>query len=60
MPFIGKLISKDNRAYTYLPESVQAFPEGVDFLTIMRKAGYNDTRKKSLTGGIATIYLGRK
>jgi demethylmenaquinone methyltransferase/2-methoxy-6-polyprenyl-1,4-benzoquinol methylase len=60
MPFIGKLISKDNRAYTYLPESVQAFPEGVDFLTIMRKAGYKDTRKKALTGGIATIYLGRK
>ncbi|MFZ6052658.1 bifunctional demethylmenaquinone methyltransferase/2-methoxy-6-polyprenyl-1,4-benzoquinol methylase UbiE [Halocola ammonii] len=60
MPFIGKLISKDNRAYTYLPESVEAFPEGVDFLTIMRKAGYKDTRKKALTGGIASIYLGRK
>lgn len=60
MPFFGKLISKDNRAYTYLPESVQAFPEGVEFLSFMRKTGYVAPRKKSLTGGIATIYLGRK
>lgn len=60
MPFVGKLISKDNRAYSYLPESVEAFPEGVEFLTIMRNAGYEDPRKKALTGGIATIYMGRK
>ena len=60
MPTIGKWVSKDPAAYTYLPESVQAFPEGESFLDEMRKAGYVDVKAKSLTGGIATIYTGRK
>lgn len=60
MPLIGRLVSKDHRAYTYLPESVQAFPSGNDFLEVMKKLGYRDTKCISLTGGIASIYLGRK
>ena len=60
MPTVGKWFSKDASAYTYLPESVQAFPEGEGFLEEMRKAGYVDIRARSLTGGIATIYTGRK
>jgi demethylmenaquinone methyltransferase/2-methoxy-6-polyprenyl-1,4-benzoquinol methylase len=60
MPLIGRLVSKDHRAYTYLPESVQAFPSGNDFLEVMNKLGYRDTKCISLTGGIASIYLGRK
>ena len=60
MPTVGKWVSKDPAAYTYLPESVQAFPEGESFLDEMRKAGYVDVKAKSLTGGIATIYTGRK
>ena len=60
MPTVGKWVSKDPAAYTYLPESVQAFPEGEAFLDEMRKAGYVDVKAKSLTGGIATIYTGRK
>lgn len=60
MPLIGKLVSKDSSAYTYLPESVQAFPEGQAFLDIMEDCGYTDVKRKSLTGGIASIYLGRK
>ena len=60
MPTVGKWVSKDPAAYTYLPESVQAFPEGESFLDEMRKAGYVDVKAKSLTGGIATIYIGRK
>ena len=60
MPTVGKWVSKDPSAYTYLPESVQAFPEGEGFLEEMRKAGYVDVRARSLTGGIATIYTGRK
>ncbi len=60
MPFVGKLVSKDSRAYTYLPESVQSFPSGNDFLSVMQKAGYRDCKCISLTGGIASIYLGRK
>lgn len=60
MPTIGKLVSKDSRAYTYLPESVNAFPEGDQFIEIMKKCGYVNLQRKSLTGGIATIYLGKK
>lgn len=60
MPTVGKWVSKDPAAYTYLPESVQAFPEGEAFLDEMSKAGYVDVKAKSLTGGIATIYTGRK
>lgn len=60
MPTVGKWVSKDPSAYTYLPESVQAFPEGEGFLEELRRAGYEDVQAKSLTGGIATIYTGRK
>lgn len=60
MPTVGKLISKDARAYTYLPESVNAFPDGEDFLNVMKKVGYTDTKCIPVSGGIATIYLGRK
>lgn len=60
MPVIGKLLSKDSRAYSYLPESVQAFPEGEDFLNIMRKCGYRDVKQYPVTGGIASIYIGNK
>lgn len=59
-PFIGKIFSRDNRAYTYLNESVTAFPDGEDFLNIMRKLGYNQCTRTSLTFGIATIYTGKK
>ncbi|MFY8138704.1 MAG: bifunctional demethylmenaquinone methyltransferase/2-methoxy-6-polyprenyl-1,4-benzoquinol methylase UbiE [Flavobacteriales bacterium] len=60
MPLIGKVVSKDNRAYAYLPESVQAFPSGTDFLDVMKKVGYIDTKCIPVSGGIASIYLGRK
>lgn len=60
MPLIGRLVSKDHRAYTYLPESVKAFPSGDEFLEVMKKVGYKETKRIPLTGGIATIYLGRK
>lgn len=60
MPGVGKLVSKDHRAYTYLPESVEAFPSGDKFLAVMNKVGYKEVQCISLTGGIASIYLGRK
>ena len=60
MPTVGKWVSKDPAAYSYLPESVQAFPEGDRFLDEMRQAGYVDVSVKSLTGGIASMYTGRK
>lgn len=60
LPNIGKLISKDSRAYTYLPESVSAFPEGKDFVNILNSVGFKNIREYRLTFGIATIYLAEK
>ncbi len=60
IPFLGKTISKDKRAYEYLPESVEAFPEGKDFLDIMSKVGYKNVDSQMVSGGIATIYWGTK
>lgn len=59
-PLIGKLFSKDNSAYTYLPESVQAFPDGEDFLTVLKNAGFKNTKAMPLTFGIASIYYAEK
>jgi len=60
LPKIGKLVSKDNAAYTYLPESVGAFPDGENFLSVLKKAGFKETKCKSLTFGISSIYTGLK
>ncbi len=60
MPFVGRLLSRDKAAYDYLPKSVDAFPEGKAFLDIMTGAGLTETRARSLTGGVATLYTGRK
>jgi demethylmenaquinone methyltransferase/2-methoxy-6-polyprenyl-1,4-benzoquinol methylase len=60
IPFFGKNISKDEKAYAYLPESVQAFPEGEEFKSILKKVGYTKVDSKLVSGGIATIYIGRK
>lgn len=60
IPFFGKNISKDEKAYAYLPESVEAFPEGENFKAILTKVGYKNVTSKLVSGGIATIYIGRK
>ena len=60
IPFFGKRISKDAQAYSYLPESVAAFPEGKDFVDILRKIGYKNIESTLVSGGIATIYAGIK
>lgn len=60
LPTIGKIVSKDDAAYTYLPESVKAFPFGKDFLAIMEKVGFTKTEAKELTFGISSIYKGKK
>ncbi|MGY4386029.1 demethylmenaquinone methyltransferase/2-methoxy-6-polyprenyl-1,4-benzoquinol methylase [Pedobacter sp. UYP24] len=59
-PMLGKLFSKDSRAYEYLPESVAAFPDGKDFLAIMAKVGFKDAKDRRLTFGISAIYTGIK
>jgi demethylmenaquinone methyltransferase/2-methoxy-6-polyprenyl-1,4-benzoquinol methylase len=60
LPKIGRVISKDKAAYTYLPESVEVFPDGQDFLRILKNIGFKDIACKSLTFGISSIYTGRK
>jgi demethylmenaquinone methyltransferase / 2-methoxy-6-polyprenyl-1,4-benzoquinol methylase len=60
IPFFGKRISKDQNAYAYLPESVAAFPEGNEFVSILEKVGYKNVKSQLVSGGIATIYSGTK
>jgi demethylmenaquinone methyltransferase / 2-methoxy-6-polyprenyl-1,4-benzoquinol methylase len=60
LPIIGRVISKDQAAYRYLPESVQAFPEGRDFLNLLGQAGFKHTECIPLTFGICSIYRGKK
>lgn len=60
IPFLGRTISKDRRAYEYLPESVEAFPEGEAFTAIMTATGYQNVEAMIVSGGIATIYSGTK
>lgn len=59
-PSIGKVFSKDSSAYSYLPESVKAFPSGEEFMALMHKVGYRDTKYRPLTFGICSIYTGIK
>ena len=56
LPFFGRLFSRDKSAYTYLPASVEAFPEGEQFKSILAQNGFSQINLKSLSGGIATIY----
>ena len=60
IPFFGKRISKDEKAYAYLPESIAAFPEGEEMIGILEKLGYKNVSAELVSGGIATIYCGSK
>lgn len=60
LPFIGKMVSKDNRAYTYLPDSVNAFPYGEKMKKILLDTGFSKVEYKKLSLGIATIYKATK
>ncbi|CEJ69946.1 bifunctional demethylmenaquinone methyltransferase/2-methoxy-6-polyprenyl-1,4-benzoquinol methylase UbiE [Chryseobacterium oranimense] len=60
LPAIGRLVSKDNRAYTYLPDSVNAFPFGEKMKQILLDTGFKNVEYKKLSLGIATIYKATK
>jgi len=60
LPLIGRMVSRDPAAYTYLPESVKVFPTGEKFLEIYNRAGFMQTACIPLTFGIASIYKGKK
>jgi demethylmenaquinone methyltransferase/2-methoxy-6-polyprenyl-1,4-benzoquinol methylase len=59
-PLVGKLFSKDASAYSYLPDSVSAFPQGELFCQLLQKAGFKDTKHVPLTFGMCALYLARK
>ena len=59
LPRVGRAVSGSSEAYEYLPESVAAFPDGEDFLAVMRSAGYSALAVQPLTFGIASLYRGR-
>ncbi|MBP8822359.1 MAG: bifunctional demethylmenaquinone methyltransferase/2-methoxy-6-polyprenyl-1,4-benzoquinol methylase UbiE [Flavobacteriales bacterium] len=60
MPVIGRLVSKDDAAYAYLPASVDAFPQGKHFEAILADCGLREVRSHRLTFGVATLYSARK
>ncbi len=60
LPRIGKIFSKDNRAYTYLPESISQFPDGESFSQLLKNAGFKTAQSRPQTFGICTIYVGVK
>ncbi len=60
IPAVGRLVSKDMRAYSYLPESIAAVPQGAEMTEIMTRAGFREARFIPMTFGTCTIYIGRK
>ena len=60
LPVYGKLISKDNNAYSYLTKTIEAFPQGEQMMLILKKAGFAEYRFKRLTFGICTLYIATK
>lgn len=60
IPFIGKLISGDSRAYSYLPESIAACPQRHKMTLLMQEAGFKNAKFKTLTFGTVCIYTATK
>ncbi len=60
LPTLGKIVSKHSKAYTYLPESVMAFPEGKRFCEILGECGFKNAVARPLTFGITTLYTANK
>lgn len=60
LPRLGKMISRDDAAYTYLPDSVGAFPYGDKFVEILNKVGFKNSRARPLTFGVSSLYIATK
>lgn len=60
MPMVGKIISKDSKAYSYLPATMEVFPQGEEMLHILEKAGFSDVHFKRFTFGLSTMYTATK
>ncbi|TAF63070.1 MAG: bifunctional demethylmenaquinone methyltransferase/2-methoxy-6-polyprenyl-1,4-benzoquinol methylase UbiE [Cytophagales bacterium] len=60
LPLIGRIFSRDKEAYTYLPESVQQFPDGKAFGEMLQKAGFGAVQIKTMTLGVVSVYMAEK
>ena len=60
IPLVGRILSHDRSAYTYLPESIRAFPQGEVMSEGIRRAGFSDVRFRRLTFGVCTLYMATK
>ena len=60
LPVYGRLISRDNSAYSYLTKTIEAFPQGERMMDILKKAGFAEASFRRLTFGICTMYLAMK
>ena len=60
MPLIGKLVSRDAKAYTYLPATMEAFPQGEVMRGILQKTGYDEVSFRRFTFGLSTLYFATK
>jgi demethylmenaquinone methyltransferase/2-methoxy-6-polyprenyl-1,4-benzoquinol methylase len=60
LPLMGNMVSNSKNAYTYLPESVKHFPEGNEFSSFLKAAGYKDIIVKPLTFGTCSLYIADK
>ena len=59
-PRVGRMLSGDPEAYDYLPASVSAFAEGREMCRALEGAGFVEVEAQRLTGGVATLYQGRR
>lgn len=60
IPFVGRLVSKDSEAYSYLPQSIHACPQRAGMVSLIQEAGYSSALCKTLFPGVCAIYIGQK
>ena len=60
MPFVGSLVARDKSSYHYFVNSVLRFPKRKEFLDLMNRAGFQNSRYLEYLGGAALVYLGEK
>lgn len=60
IPIFGKLLSKDDSAYKYLPRTMKAFPQGEVMKGVIARAGFNGVNVERLTFGICMLYTATK
>ncbi|MFA7228245.1 MAG: ubiquinone/menaquinone biosynthesis methyltransferase [Melioribacteraceae bacterium] len=60
LPFVGRIISRDREAYTYLPESVDEFDRKIDLVSLFKECGFANTERHSLTLGLTQVVIAKK